>query len=135
MAGNYDDGRAAAVEHQFGKGRTLLMGTFAGGGYYLHHSASEKAFFARLLEWAKVQPALQNGAQGTEARLHTGAGGTYLYLVNPEREPRQMRVTLGTAYGPFETGEDVWGARKITVQGRSVTAEVGDRDAAVVRLK
>jgi beta-galactosidase len=49
VAGNYDDGRVAAVEHQFGKGRALLIGSFPGGGYYLHHSASGKAFFAGLL--------------------------------------------------------------------------------------
>ena len=134
-AGTYNDGRIAAVEHQFGRGKALLVGTFPGGGYYLHHSASQKAVFAALLEWAKVQPALRNSAPGTQARLHTGAGGTYLYLVNPAREPRQMEVTLSAAYGPFESGEDVWGGLKIGVHGRSVTAVVGGRDAAVVRLK
>jgi beta-galactosidase len=70
------------VEHQFGKGRTLLIGTFAGGGYYLHHSATEKAFFNGLLQWANAQPALRSDTPGTQARLHTGVGGTYLYLVN-----------------------------------------------------
>jgi beta-galactosidase len=134
-AGNYEDGRIAAVEHQFGKGKTLLMGSFAGGGYYLHHSPSQKAFFAGLLEWGKAQPALRTNAPGTQARLHTGAGGTYLYVVNPARAPRQIEVTLGSAHGSFETGEDVWGARKVSVRGRSVQVEVGDRDAAVIRLK
>jgi hypothetical protein len=56
-------------------------------------------------------------------------------LVNPAREPRQIKVTLGAAYGPFQSGEDVWGGTKISVQGRSVTADIGDRDAAAVLLK
>jgi beta-galactosidase len=123
------------VEHQSGKGRTLLIGTFPGGGYYLHHSASEKAFFAGLLQWAKVEPALRNNAPGTQARLHTGSGGTYLYLVNPGRQARELQVNMSAAYGPFSAADDVWGGAKVTVQGRSVTADVGDRDAAVVRLK
>jgi beta-galactosidase len=131
-AGTYDDGRVAAVEHEFGKGRALLIGSFPGGGYYLHHSASGKAFFAGLLGWAKMEPRLRMDAPGTQARLHTGAGGSYLYVVNPDRTARKVAVTLGSA---FEGGEDVWGGRKVTVNGRSVEVEVGDRDVAVIRLK
>ena len=133
--GTYENGRIAAVEHPFGKGKALLMGTFAGGGYYLHHSPSEKAFFAGLMDWAKAQPMLHTNAPGTQARLHTGAGGTYLYIVNPARAPRRIEVTLASAYGPFEAGEDVWGGKKVSVRGRSVEVEVGGRDAAVIRLK
>ena len=36
------------------KGKALLIGTFPGGGYYLHHTPAAKAFFAGLLDWAKV---------------------------------------------------------------------------------
>jgi hypothetical protein len=43
-----------------------------------------------------------------------------------------VAVMLGSA---FEGGEDVWGGRKVTVKGRSVEVEVGDRDVAVIRLK
>ncbi|HEY2011926.1 MAG TPA: beta-galactosidase, partial [Bryobacteraceae bacterium] len=134
-AGNYEDGRVAAVEHQFGKGKALLIGTFPGGGYYLHHTASEKAFFAGLLGWAKVEPRLRTDAPGTQARLHTGAGGTYLYVVNPDRASREAVVTLGSTYGPFQSGDDLWGAQKVSVTGRNVKVTAGDRDAAVIRLK
>jgi beta-galactosidase len=134
-AGNYEDGRIAAVEHQSGKGKTLLLGSFAGGGYYLHHTPSEKAFFAGLLEWAQRAPALRTNAPGTQARLHTGKGGTYLYVVNPARAPRHVEVTLASPYGPFEAGEDVWSGRQVQARGRLVDVEVGDRDAAVIRLK
>ena len=30
----------AAVEHKFGQGRTLLIGSFPGGGYFLHHASA-----------------------------------------------------------------------------------------------
>jgi hypothetical protein len=43
-----------------------------------------------------------------------------------------VAVTLAS---PFESGEDLWGGRKVTVKGRSVEVEVGDRDVAVVHLK
>src|SRR5215469_14116761 len=135
VAGTYNDGRVAAVEHQFGKGKTLLIGTFPGGGYYLHHLPSERAFFAGLLEFAKAEPGLRTNAPATQARLHTGGGGNYLYIVNPNRAHRQIEVTLNSSYGSFETGEDVWAGRTASVRGRIVAVDVGDRDAAVVRLK
>ena len=120
------------MEHEFGKGKALLIGSFPGGGYYLHHSTSGKAFFAGLLGWAKAEPRLRTDAPGAQARLHAGAGGSYLYIVNPDRAERKVSVTLGSA---FESGEDVWGGRMVAVKGRSVEVEVGDRDVAVIRLK
>src|ERR1022692_3165987 len=36
-AGQYSNGHIAAVEHTFGSGKTLLIGTFPGGSYYPKH--------------------------------------------------------------------------------------------------
>jgi beta-galactosidase len=131
-AGNYADGRVAAVEHSFGKGKALLIGTFPGAGYYLHHAPAQKAFFAELLDWAKISPRLRSGAPGSQARLHTGAGGIYLYVVNPGRTPRRIEVTLPSGYS---TGEDIWGGQQVAVKGRTAAVTVSERDAAVIRLK
>lgn len=131
VAGNYSDGRVAAVEHSFGKGKVLLIGTFPGGGYYLHHLPAQKAFFAGLIEWANVSPQLRTDAPGSQARLHTGPGGVYLYVVNPDRAPRRIEVTLPSAWA---AGEDVWGGQKVVVNGNSTVVTVGDRDAAVIHL-
>jgi beta-galactosidase len=132
--GTYGDGRTAAVEHTVGKGKTLLIGTYPGAGYFLHHSAEAKAFFASLLAWGGREPGLKSDAAGTQSRLHTGPGGTYLYVVNPGRTSRAVRITLGNGYRPFAGGEDVWGEKKVSVEGRAIAVEVGDRDAAVIRL-
>ena len=47
-AGKYSNGNTAAVENTFGQGRTLLIGTFPGAGYYLHHGAATKELFGKL---------------------------------------------------------------------------------------
>src|SRR5690348_10061948 len=70
--GHYTNGHIAAIENRYGKGRTFLIGTFPGGGYYLHHSPEAKAFFAELLKLASVKPQLQTNNGATQARLHTG---------------------------------------------------------------
>ncbi len=130
-AGAYKDGKLAAVEHAFGKGKALLIGSFPGGGYYLHHSAGGKEFFAGLLDWAGLQQQVKTSATGAQARLHTDSTGGYLWVVNPERSERTIEVTVPDGY---RGTEDVWGNQKITSDGRKIGVKVSDRDVAVIRL-
>ena len=134
-AGAYPDGRIAAVEHRAGKGKALLIGTFPGGAYFLHHSPEQRRFFENTLQWAGVSPVLRSNAPGTQARLHTGTGGTYLYIVNPERKARTVEIALGSSDFPHTKGEDLWGGKAVEIGGQSVGITVGDRDAAVIRLQ
>jgi len=135
VAGQYEGGRTAAVENRFGKGKTLLIGTFPGAGYFLHPSPAASAFFAGLLEWAGIEPGLRNPDSDLKARLHTGPGGTYLWAVNPTRTERSAHITLSSAYEPFRAARELWVNRPVTVRGREVDVTVGPRDAAVIRLE
>ncbi|MBS1857575.1 MAG: beta-galactosidase [Acidobacteria bacterium] len=133
-AGAYANGHVAAVEHRTGKGRTFLIGTFPGGGYYLHHAAETRAFFAGLPAKAGVEPRLRTDNTRVQARLHAGAGGTYLWVTNPTRGMQTVNVTV--AAGPaFREAEDVWAARAVAVQGRKLAVTLPARDGAVIRLK
>src|ERR1019366_6111315 len=67
----------------FGSGKTLLIGTFPGGGYYRNHAAGTRDFFAGLLAWGGIRQQVQSSDAAVKARLHTGAGGTYVWVVNP----------------------------------------------------
>jgi beta-galactosidase len=133
-AGRYANGHIAAVEHRQGKGRTLLIGTFPGGGYYLHHSPEAKKFFAGLLEMAAVKPRLSTDNANVQARLHTGSGGTYLWVTNPTRKEMTVNVSLDSAPA-FQQAEDVWGGREIGISGHAIKVTVPARDAAVISLK
>jgi beta-galactosidase len=138
--GWYGDGKVAVVDHYYGNGRTRLIGTFPGAG--LHRVASEgtRQFFRGLLSWAGKKPHVSVDREGITARLHNGAGGTYLWVLNPLREPQEVRVELSNAWGPFRTGELLWrpegmdarGAPEI--DGRRVRLFLGARDGTVVRL-
>jgi beta-galactosidase len=132
-AGQYQNGHIAAVENHFGKGRTLLIGTFPGAGYYRHHSAEAKAFFAGLLKMANVDPRLRSDNTAVQARLHSGAGGNYLWVVNPSRNAAKVTVTI--ADPPFHAAADVWADRAITVAGRNVSVSVPARDGVVIALR
>lgn len=131
-AGTYRGGRIAAVEHQSGKGRTLLIGSFPGGGYFRHHAPQTRAFFAGLLDWAGVRQQVRVSDPLVKARLHQGGGGTVLYVVNPTREQRPVVVDLA---GTYSQGSDVWQTQPVKVDGKRVEVVVEDRNAAVVRLR
>jgi beta-galactosidase len=132
-AGQYANGHLAAVEHTFGRGRTLLIGTFPGGAYDRNHAPETREFFASLLAWAGIKPQVQSSDAKVKARLHRGAGGTYLWVVNPTRTTRTVKISLPSA---FQRATELWQeSNHPTVTGDTVTTTVEDRNAAVIQLE
>ena len=83
--GTFENGEIAALENKFGKGKTFLVGTFPGAGYFRHHSAGSSEFFAGLLEWGNIDQRIQSSDPEIKVRLHDGPGGKYLWVINPTR--------------------------------------------------
>jgi beta-galactosidase len=136
IAGRYANGHIAAVENSHGKGKTLLIGTFPGAGYFANHGASTKDFFAGLLDWAGIEQQTVSSDPDLKARLQTGAGGSYLWVVNPTRRMIRTSVTISDRLPEFRTAEDLWQEQKqVVVDGRRVEVTVEDRNAAVIRLR
>ncbi len=104
-AGQHRNGHIGAVENTSGKGRTLLIGSFPGAGYFKHQTAEARAFFAGLLDWAGIARTLTVSDPLVKARLHRGAGGTILYVINPTREDRPVTLELPEA---VRSAKDVW---------------------------
>jgi beta-galactosidase len=132
--GWYDDGRVAAVDHTYGKGKTRLLGTMAGYGYATHPDDRSPAFYAGLLDWAGGTQHVVCSEPRVKARLHDGPGGTYLWVANPVRQPLPVRLELSPAWGPFSACRSLWGA-EATVDGRTVALTAGARDVAVIALQ
>jgi beta-galactosidase len=132
-AGHYPNGHIAAVEHATGPGKTLLIGTFPGGSYFRSHFPATRDFFAGLLAWAGVKPRLQCSDADVKVRLHEGAGGTYLWVINPTRTAKTVKISLPSA---FQKATELWQeSGKPTIEGNTLTTAVEDRDAAVIRLE
>ena len=119
-AGWYDDGRIAAVENSYGKGKTLLIGTMPGYGYSTHGGSdgnyrppvkAETSLFDAVLSFAGKTPLVKISDPRLQARLHRenaatnqdtahqnqSSGQTYLWIANPKRQtiPARLEITSG----------------------------------------
>jgi beta-galactosidase len=130
--GQYANGHIAAIEHTSGAGKTLLLGTFPGGSYFRNHSPATREFFAGLLTWAGINQQVQSSDLEVRARLQKGAGGTYLWVVNPTGTSKTVKISLTST---FQRATDLWqDSSRPTVSGNTLTVTVEDRNAAVIRL-
>jgi beta-galactosidase len=129
----YSDGKTAAVENTYGKGRTMLMGSFTGAAYFRKPNQTVRDLYARIPEWARQTLKLTVSDRSVQARLHTGAGGTYLWVLNPNREAKTVTVTVMGAQ--FQSAKRLWGAGEAAVSGKAVQVAVEDRDGAVLKLE
>ena len=132
--GHYSNGAIAAVENRTGSGRTLLMGSFPGGGYFLHHGKETKALFASFLQMAGLTPRVTIDDTAVQARFHSGRGGQYLWVTNPTISARPVKLSLDSKSGSFSSGKDLWGNLPIHLEGREIAVNVPARDAAVILL-
>jgi beta-galactosidase len=127
--GRYSDGSIAAVENHFRKGKTILIGTFPAASYFKTPNPDAREFFQALLPHKQhviVSDPL------VRARLHQGAGGTYLWIVNPTRQLRSVAISLDSV--PFKSATDVWAGVRAQVNGATIKLEIPDRDGAVLHL-
>jgi beta-galactosidase len=132
-AGWYGDKTVAVVENSFGKGHTWLMGTFPGAAYFRKHDTATRDLFRWFLTWANRKPQLVVSDNTVKARLHAGAGGSNLWIVNPTRVNKDIVVTL--ANGSLKNVRRVWGAGPATANGSAVAVHLDERDAAVLHLE
>ncbi|WP_349331872.1 beta-galactosidase [Actinopolymorpha sp. B9G3] len=134
--GWYADGKVAAVDHAVGEGRTRLVGTFPSVGYHRHHAQGTRSYFARLLDWAGQRQRVRVSDSRVTARVHDGAGGRYLWLLNPTREPVRVTATLAATAKAVGELEVLWGGGEsaVLVDQHSIDVQLPARDAVVVEL-
>ena len=133
--GHYADGQIAAVDHNFGRGRTRLIGTLAGLGHYRHSGPGSRTLFADLLRWAEVHPLVRVGKQGVTARVHCDASGqSFLWVINHNRSPVDLDLELSPELGVVDALQVCWGEATPNLSGRRVRVQVGGRDGLVAGL-
>jgi beta-galactosidase len=133
--GTYDDGRVAVVDHAFGQGRTRLIGSFPGYGYYRSQDGKTKRFFADLLKWAEKTPHITSSDLRIIARLQTDGAARFVWVVNSERKDIEAELTLSTQWGPVESCRVHAGDVRPKVKGRVIALTVPARTVAILELR
>jgi beta-galactosidase len=132
--GWYEDGRVAAIDNHFGKGKTRLIGTVPGLGYWSEHSLASEKFFADILKWANKTQHVKCSETLLTARLHDGEGGTYLWAVNSELKSLEASLELSPQWGPSTQSQLLWGENEPEMDGFTLKITVPARDALVLKL-
>ena len=137
IVGRFEDGSAAAVISTYGKGQTLMLGSYVSAAYQSTPSPAVERFYSGLLEWAGVTlPVTVAGAPLEARHLESGADAV-LVLLNHHSQPAVADVSLRRPTGDY-SAEDIINSRPVIVtrSGESVTvkAEVGPANVLVLRL-
>ncbi|MGK9230270.1 beta-galactosidase [Inquilinus limosus] len=130
--GRFADGRIAVVESTHGRGRTLLVGTHPGVGYFKSSGAANRSYFAEVFAWTGKEQHVRLSNAAMQARLHEAESGRVLWVVNPTREIQRSTATLASRYGTPGFGKTHWAGEGARVEGAEVV--VPPRDALVIRL-
>jgi beta-galactosidase len=135
-AGWYEDGRVAAVEHRVGTGKTLLVGTMPSHGYDRRDAAVGREYFARVFEFGATAPQhVRVSDERIRARIHTGEGGTFLWIANHVRADLPVTVSLSKSW-TLGRPEALRGPDDVSVSTdkNEIQLTVPARDVAVYRL-
>jgi beta-galactosidase len=135
-AGEYTRfGGVCAVENSFGKGRTLLIGTSPGMGYWKYKLDETRRFYSWLLEWSGIEQTLVTNSRKIMARLHTGCGYTALWIVNNNKEDIEAQVTISSKYGDIKNLAQHTDLPDASAKGRTVSVKVPAMDGFVAGLR
>jgi beta-galactosidase len=125
--GDFADG-SAVVENDFGKGRTLLVGTHPGVAYFKASDAENLRYFAEVFVWTKRARNLTWDNPKLHVRLHRSGDAGAIWILNFTREPQRATIALGSAHEQLRIDGAYWG----DARGKDVV--VPPRDALVLRL-
>jgi beta-galactosidase len=96
VVAQFTGGRPAAVLSRFGKGKTLMLGSFVSAAYQSMPSPAVERFYGGLLEWAGVTRPVEANPRGLEVRTLESGAETLVFAFNHTKEAMDAVVSLRT---------------------------------------
>ncbi|MEM1297469.1 MAG: beta-galactosidase trimerization domain-containing protein, partial [Verrucomicrobiota bacterium] len=125
------DGRIVGVQNQFGKGRTILLGTFPGSRAI--DGKRNREYFARVFEWSGRKAAVEGDESRLIARLQFNDedGKHYLWVVNATRKPLKGKFTIGQPWAKPRSITTLRGTASL-LDDHSLDVAVAAREVTIV---
>lgn len=109
IVARFPDGRAAAVASTYGKGKTLMLGSFVSAAYQTTPTAEVERFYRSLVDWAGVQLPAVVERGGVEVRYLESGGRTLVFAFNHARQPVDAAFRIkGRRLERHLEAQDVW---------------------------
>jgi beta-galactosidase len=138
VVAEFPNGAAAAVLSQYGKGKTLMLGSYVSAAYQTTPSPDAARFFESLLGWAGVDLPL-TATGGVEARLLESGPDRLLFVFNHASAPADAAITLHDAQTRRFTATDLIAQQPVAFASAGsapleLRRRIGPRDVWVIRL-
>ncbi len=109
VVARFDDGAAAAVSSSYGKGKTLMLGSYVSAAAQSTPTVEAEKFFAALLDWAGVTLPIHVSGSPLEARYVESGADRLLFLFNHAKQPAKSEVSLRLPAGEYTALDLVMG--------------------------
>jgi beta-galactosidase len=134
IVARFDDGAAAAVMGTYGKGRTLMLGSYVSAAAQSTPTPEAERFFDGLLQWAGVALPLRVTGARLEARHVESGPHALIFLFNHGKQAARADVWLGREPGDYAAVDMIDGrALALTAAAGGVTLSV-DLPAGSVQI-
>jgi hypothetical protein len=101
VVAQFEDGSAAAVVSSYGRGRTLMLGSYVSASAQSTPTPEAERFFHSLLRWAGVQLPVTVAGSPVEVRYTESGRDTLLFVFNHSRTPVRGEVSLARPAGAY----------------------------------
>jgi beta-galactosidase len=137
VVAEFDDGSPAAVMSTYGKGRTLMLGSYVSASAQSTPTPEAERFFRGVLQWAGVQFPISVTGTPLEVRYTESGDDTLVFVFNHARETANARVTIARPAGTY-TATDLPTGKSLTLEqsatGLTMSVQLPASSVQVVRL-
>jgi len=92
------DGTPCMVASQYGKGKTLFIGSFLGISNYTSSNKNNECFILSLLDWAEITRPFTSShdvkVDSVIVRLQNNSDGYILFIINSSRSSKKVTIDL-----------------------------------------
>ncbi|MBE3075853.1 MAG: hypothetical protein IMZ75_13070, partial [Actinobacteria bacterium] len=138
VVARFENGSAAAVQSEYGKGKTLMLGSYVSAAYQTTPTPEVERFYAGLLTWAGVTlPVTVTGAE-LEVRYLESGGDVVVFAFNHGKARATSTVSISMPEGTY-TGTDLVSGHNVALsrdpQGVRFDVALDPNDVRVVKIE
>ncbi|MBS1855174.1 MAG: beta-galactosidase [Acidobacteria bacterium] len=134
VVARFAGGNAAAVMSSYGRGKTLMLGSYVSAAYESTPSTEVERFYAGLLEWAGLAAPVTAEGGRIEVRILERGAERVVFVFNHEGKPVDARIALHLPRGDYRATDLISGT-PVELPGLRFDARMQAGEVRVLRLE